>query len=109
MKNKDLRYFEVVKKIEIYYPDKENFIFYNDIIDKIKIKINDIEIDTSYFKLQSKYSKQIRFETALFTWLEKANYIKSFSKQCENYIVPSEDYCHKNEIEFKRFYGLNFK
>jgi hypothetical protein len=107
MKNNDLRFFEEVKKIEIVYPHKENFVFYNDILNEIKIKINDIEIDTSKFDLKSKYIKQIRFETAIFTWLESIKYIKNFKEQSEGTIIPTEDYCHKNEIEFKRFYRSN--
>jgi hypothetical protein len=104
MKNKDLRFFEDVKKIEILYPDKDNFVFYNDILKDIKIKINDTEIDTSKFNLKSKYIKQIRFETAVFSWLESIRYIKNFKEQSDKSIIPTEDFCHKNNIEFKRFY-----
>lgn len=105
MKNNELRFFEKVKKIEIVYPDKNAFVFYNDILDQIKVKINDIELDISNFNLSSiRYHKQVRFETSLFEWLENNMYIKNFSKCCENLLLPADSYCNSNEIEFKRTY-----
>jgi len=105
--NKDLRYFENIKKIEIDYPDKYTFICYNDILDKIKIKINEKEVDKSSLILKSKYLKQIKFETVVFIWLEKEGYIKNFSEFCEDAIIPSDEYCKKNNIQFLRFYTFH--
>lgn len=105
MKNNELRFFEKVKKVEIVYPDKNAFVFYNDILDKIQVKINDINLDTSEFNLAaSRYHKQVRFETSLFEWLENNMYIKNFIKEYENLLLPADSYCTSNEIEFKRTY-----
>jgi hypothetical protein len=102
--NKNLILFEKIKKIEITYPSKKNFVFYNEILDQIKVKINDIEIDISSFKFNSRYHKQIRFENLLFSWLEKMNYISGFKEE-ENSILPTDTFCSKNNIEFKRTYN----
>jgi hypothetical protein len=101
--NKNLIFFEKIKEIEIQYPDKKKFVFYNEILDQIKVKINNVEIDTSSFMFKSKYHKQIKFETLLFFWLEKMNYIKNF-KDLENSLLPTDSFCQKNNIEFKRTY-----
>lgn len=104
--NKNLRHFEKVNKIEINYPNKDTFIVYNDILDKIKIKINDLEIDVSEFELKSRYLKQIKFETVVFTWLERKGYIKSFYQDFKDAIIPPDEYCAKKNIQLFRIYGV---
>lgn len=102
--NKNLRHFEKVNKIEIDYPSKDSFIIYNDILDKIKIKINDINIDTSELDLKSRYLKQIKFETVVFIWLERQNYIKNFYEEYKDAIIPPDEYCIKRNIYLIRNY-----
>lgn len=102
--NEDLKYFEKIKRIEIKYPDKYSFICYNDVLDKIKIIINEKEINKSSLILKSRYLKQIKFETVVFLWLEKEGYIKNFSESCEDAIIPSDEYCKKRNIHFSRSY-----
>lgn len=104
--NKDLKYFEKINKIEIQYPDKYSFICYNDVLDKIKILINEKEIDKSSLILKSRYLKQIKFETVVFLWLEKEGYIKNFTECCEDAIIPSDEYCKKRNIQLLRFYTV---
>jgi hypothetical protein len=99
--NKKLVFFEKIKKIEIIYFNKKKFIFFDDVPDKVWVKINDIKIDISEFKFKSKYHKQVRFEILLFYWLEKMNYIKNF-KSSEGFILPVDTFCQSNKIEFKR-------
>lgn len=103
--NKNLRYFQKINKIEIEYPDKDSFIVYNDILNKLKIKINDLEVDISSFKPKSRYLKQIKFETVIFIWLEKEGFIKNFSKNYVDAIIPSDEYCIKEKIFLIRNYN----